>query len=183
MKDITNIAVTGEDGVVTYADGSKEEFQCSGTVATIIASLATTLEKERKMRIATGDRLRRMYTRDSDMISRGLNGTSATTTAPIAMNAEFMRLVRAVAPKYDSALPDADPRIVALDVLRYAPAEAFSAVHPTPMSEIQLDQAIDILEQVGDYMKANNIAPKIISTGDAIRSINADNATFWGKKH
>ncbi|EHV2982324.1 XRE family transcriptional regulator, partial [Escherichia coli] len=36
MKDITNIAVTGEDGVVTYADGSKEEFQCSGTVATII---------------------------------------------------------------------------------------------------------------------------------------------------
>lgn len=182
MKDITNIAVTGEDGVVTYADGSKG-VQCSGTVATIIASLATTLEKERKMRIATGDRLRRMYTRDSDMISRGLNGTSATSTAPIAMNAEFMRLVRAVAPKYDSALPDADPRIVALDVLRYAPAEAFSAVHPTPMSEIQLDQAIDILEQVGDYMKANNIAPKIISTGDAIRSINADNATFWGKKH
>ncbi|EER4101906.1 XRE family transcriptional regulator, partial [Escherichia coli] len=111
MKDITNIAVTGEDGVVTYADGSKEEFQCSGTVATIIASLATTLEKERKMRIATGDRLRRMYTRDSDMISRGLNGTSATSTAPTAMNAEFMRLVRAVAPKYDSALPDADPRI------------------------------------------------------------------------
>lgn len=109
MKDITNIAVTGEDGVVTYADGSKEEFQCSGTVATIIASLATTLEKERKMRIATGDRLRRMYTRDSDMISRGLNGTSATSTAPTAMNAEFMRLVRAVAPKYDSALPDADP--------------------------------------------------------------------------
>ncbi|MDI8506919.1 XRE family transcriptional regulator, partial [Salmonella enterica subsp. enterica serovar Lubbock] len=100
-----------------------------------------------------------------------------------AMTAEFMRLVRAVAPKYDSALPDADPRLVALDVLRYAPAEAFSAVHPTPMSEIQLDQSIDVLEQVGDYMKANNVEPKILNTGDAIRSINADNASFWGKKH
>ena len=131
MKDITNIAVTGEDGVVTYADGSKEEFECSGTVAAVIASLATTLEKERTMRIATGDRLRRMYTRDSDMVSRGLNGAPSLSTAPTAMTAEFMRLVRAVAPKYDSALPDADPRLVALDVLRYAPAEAFSAVHPT----------------------------------------------------
>ncbi|ELV7959654.1 XRE family transcriptional regulator [Salmonella enterica] len=182
MKDITNIAVTGEDGVVTYADGSKEEFACSGTFATIIASLATTLEKERTMRIATGDRLRRMYTRDSDMVSRGPNGAPSLSTAPTAMTAEFMRLVRAVAPKYDSALPDADPRLVALDVLRYAPAEAFSAVHPTPMSEIQLDQAIDVLEQVGDYMKANNVEPKILNTGDAIRSINADNASFWGKK-
>ncbi|QXN84932.1 XRE family transcriptional regulator [Salmonella enterica subsp. diarizonae] len=165
MKDITNIAVTGEDGVVTYADGSKEEFACSGTVATIIASLATTLEKERTMRIATGDRLRRMYTRDSDMVSRGLSGAPSLSTAPTAMTA------------------DADPRLVALDVLRYAPAEAFSAVHPTPMSEIQLDQAIDVLEQVGDYMKANNVDPKVLTTGDAIRSINADNASFWGKKH
>lgn len=183
MKDISNIAVTGEDGVVTYADGSQEEFACSGTVATIIANLATTLDKERKLRIATGDRLRRVYTRDSDMVSRSLNGAPSLSTSPSALNAEFMRLVRAVAPKYDSALPDADPRLVALDVLRYAPAEAFSAVHPTPMSEIQLDQAIDVLEQVGDYMKANNVEPKVFSTGDAIRSINADNAGFWGKKH
>lgn len=184
MKDITNIAVTGEDGVVTYADGSKEEFECSGTVANIIASLATTLEKERTMRIATGDRLRRMYTRDSesDMLTRNGNGASPTSTAPTAMNAEFMRLVRAVAPKYDNALPGTDPRIVALDVLRYAPVEAFSAVHPTPLSEIQLDQAIDVLEQVGDYMKANDVSPKV-ATGDALRQMNADSAKFWGKRH
>jgi hypothetical protein len=180
MKDITNIAVTGEEGVVTYADGSKEEFECSGTVATIIASLATTLEKERTMRIATGDRLRRMYTRDSDMVSRGDGGN--VSTAPTAQNAAFMRLVRVIAPKYNDALPGTDPRIVALDVLRYAPVEAFSAVHPTPLSEIQLDQAIDVLEQVGDYMKANDVSPKV-ATGDANRRMNADNASFWGKRH
>lgn len=110
MKDISNIAVSGEDGVVTYADGSQEEFACSGTVATIIANLATTLEKERKLRIATGDRLRRVYTRDSDMVSRSLNGAPSLSTSPTALNAEFMRLVRAVAPKYDSALTRASSR-------------------------------------------------------------------------
>ncbi|MCQ6967823.1 hypothetical protein MRO90_19050 [Escherichia coli] len=47
------------------------------------------------------------------------------------------------------------------------------------LSEIQLDQAIDVLEQVGDYMRVNNVSPKILSTGDAIRSINTDNASFW----
>lgn len=47
------------------------------------------------------------------------------------------------------------------------------------VSEIQLDQAIDVLEQVGDYMRVNNVSPKILSTGDAIRSINTDNASFW----
>ncbi len=179
MQEISNISISGENGVVMFADGSEAVFTCNAQVAAIIANLATTLKQERATRIATGDRLRRMYTRDSDMITRSGSGASPTSTAPTAMNAEFMRLVRAVAPKYDNALPDTDPRLVALDVLRYAPAEAFSAVHPTPMSEIQLDQAIDVLEQVGDYMKANNIEPKILTTGDAIRSINADNASFW----
>ncbi|MER1496692.1 XRE family transcriptional regulator [Enterobacter cloacae] len=181
MQDISNISITGEEGVVTFTDGSEAVFACNPQVAAIIANIAMALKKERAKCVATGDRLRRMYTRDSDndMISRGLNGASATSTAPTAMNAEFMRLVRAVAPKYDSALPDADPRIVALDVLRYAPAEAFSAVHPTPLSEIPLDQAIDVLEQVGDYMKANNVTPKTLTTGDALRQINNDNASFW----
>ena len=179
MQEISNISITGENGMVAYADGSEAVFTCSAQVAAIIANLATTLKQERALRIATGDRLRRMYTRDSDMVTRSGSGASPTSTAPTAMNAEFMRLVRAVAPKYDNALPDTDPRLVALDVLRYAPAEAFSAVHPTPMSEISLDQAIDVLEQVGDYMKANNIEPKILNTGDAIRGINADNASFW----
>lgn len=179
MQEISNISISGENGVVMFADGSEAIFTCNAQVAAIIANLATMLKQERATRIATGDRLRRMYTRDSDMITRSGSGASPTSTAPTAMNAEFMRLVRAVAPKYDNALPDTDPRLVALDVLRYAPAEAFSAVHPTPMSEIQLDQAIDVLEQVGDYMKANNIEPKILTTGDAIRSINADNASFW----
>lgn len=179
MQEISNISISGESGVVTFADGSEAVFACNAQVAAIIANLATTLKQERATRIATGDRLRRMYTRDSDMITRSGSGASPTSTAPTAMDAEFMRLVRAVAPKYDNALPDTDPRLVALDVLRYAPAEAFSAVHPTPLSEIQLDQAIDVLEQVGDYMRVNNVSPKILSTGDAIRSINTDNASFW----
>lgn len=179
MQEISNISITGENGVVAFADGSESTFTCSAPVAAIIANLATSLKKERATRIATGDRLRRMYTRDGDLVTRSGSGISQTSTAPTAMNAEFMRLVRAVAPKYDNALPDTDPRLVALDVLRYAPAEAFSAVHPSPLSEIQLDQAIDVLEQVGDYMKANNVVPKILATGDAIRSINADNASYW----
>lgn len=179
MQEISNISITGESGIVTFADGSEAAFACNAQVAAIIANLATTLKQERATRIATGDRLRRMYTRDSDMITRSGSGASPTSTASTAMNAEFMRLVRAVAPKYDSALPDADPRIVALDVLRYAPVEAFSAVHPTPLSEIQLDQAIDVLEQVGDYMKANNVSPKTLTTGDSLRQINTDNASFW----
>ncbi|MCZ5653435.1 hypothetical protein O5541_08965 [Escherichia coli] len=49
MKDITNIAVTGEDGVVTYADGSSEEFQCSGNrCAPSLQVLQRHPEKERK---------------------------------------------------------------------------------------------------------------------------------------
>lgn len=183
MRGITNIAVTGEDSVVTYADDSKEEFQCGGTVTTITASLATTLKKERKMRIATGDHLRHMHARGSDMISRGLSDTSTTSTAPTVMNVEFMRLIRTVAPKYDSALPDTDPHIVTLDALRYAPTEAFGTIYLTSMSKIQLGQAIDILEQIGDYTRASNIAPKIISTEDTIYGISADSATFWGKKY
>ncbi|MFN1150105.1 XRE family transcriptional regulator [Serratia liquefaciens] len=184
MKQITNVNMEGDKAggtvEVTYADGESETLTCSRPVALVIANLATTLKQERAARVATGDRAYRQSTRDSDMISRGSNGASSTSTAPTAMDAEFMRLVRAVAPKYDNALPDTDPRLVALDVLRYAPAEAFSAVHPKPLSEIQLDQAIDVLEQVGDYMKVNNVSPKV-ATGDAIRQINTDSAKFWGK--
>ena len=183
MKQIANVNLESDSAggtvEVTYSDDTFERLTCSLPVALVIANLATTLKQERATRIATGDRLRRMYTRDSDMITRSGSGASTTSTAPTSMDAEFMRLVRAVAPKYDNALPDTDPRLVALDVLRYAPAEAFSAVHPTPLSEIQLDQAIDVLEQVGDYMRVNNVSPKILTTGDAIRSINTDNASFW----
>lgn len=185
MNEIYNVDIKGSGTesvvAVTYADGEIDRFTCSNLVAGIIANLATALNKERTVRVATGDRLRRFYTRDSDdMLSRGASGYSST--APTAMDAEFMRLVRAVAPKYDNALPDTDPRLVALDVLRYAPAEAFSAVHSTPLSEISLDQAIDVLEQVGDYMKTNNVSPKV-ATGDSIRQMNADSAKFWGKTH
>lgn len=182
MKTVENISITGGGNsrtlAVTYADGDKEKLECSEPVAAVIANLATALRDARTVKTATGDRAYR--TRDSEVISRG--ATTATSTAPTAPDAEFMRLVRAVAPKYDNAFKDSDPRLVALDVLRLAPAEAFSAVWQSPMSQIPLDQAIDVLAQVGDYMKANNISPKAISTGDSIRQINADSAKFWGKK-
>jgi len=118
MKQITNVNLESDNAggtvEVTYSDDTFERLTCSLPVALVIANLATTLKQERATRIATGDRLRRMYTRDSDMITRSGSGASTTSTAPTSMDAEFMRLVRAVAPKYDNALPDTDPRLVAL---------------------------------------------------------------------
>lgn len=181
MRQITNVAINGNTELtnvtVTYADGAQEQFGCSGKAAGVIANLATTLKESHSTKAKTADRWwRRSKTKDSEMLSR----VSPTTTAPTVMDAEFMRLVRVVAPKYSEAFPDTDPRLVALDVLRLAPVEAFSAVHPTPLTEISLDQAIDVLEQVGDYMKANNIEPKKYGA-DVTRTMNADNAKFWGK--
>jgi hypothetical protein len=60
--------------------------------------------------------------------------------------------------------------------------EAYSAVSQKPLSEIQLNEAIDILSQVGDYMKANNIEPKMLTDAERVRATNDAAAKFWGKK-
>ncbi|HBM3271263.1 TPA: XRE family transcriptional regulator [Klebsiella michiganensis] len=112
--------------------------------------------------------------------ARTRTGDSLGNDTPTTCDAEFMRLVRAVCPKYNENTKDDDPRLVALDVLRYAPAEAFSAAYSRPMSEIQLSEAIDVLAQVGDYMKANNIEPKPYTTFDTIKAIGDAAKKRWG---
>ncbi|HCT8014894.1 TPA: XRE family transcriptional regulator [Klebsiella pneumoniae] len=172
------------NGVVitaNYDDGSSISFptdkQSSEFMTSIVQALATAndriiaVENRAAAERRTADR---KYKRTGDSLENG--------SAPTTCDAEFMRLVRAVCPKYNENTKDDDPRLVALDVLRYAPAEAFSAAYSRPMSEIQLSDAIDVLAQVGDYMKANNIEPKPYTTFDSIMAIGDAAKKAWGRK-
>ena len=157
----------------SYDDGATISFSTDEQSANFMTSIVQALAAANKRVIAAENRAAaerrtadRKYKRTGDSYESG--------NMPTTCDAEFMRLVRAVCPKYNENTKD--------DVLRYAPAEAFSAAYSRPMSEIQLSEAIDVLAQVGDYMKANNIEPKPYTTFDSIMAIGDAAKKAWGGK-
>ncbi|EHL86541.1 XRE family transcriptional regulator [Enterobacter cloacae complex sp. 2024EL-00215] len=171
------------NGVVitaNYDDGSTISFptdkQSSDFMTSIVQALASANDRiiAAENRAAAANRTAdRMYKRTVDSSEDGL---------PTKIDPQFMRLVRAVCPRYDEASQGDDPRLVALDVLRYAPVTAFSAVCNESLADLQPNRAIEILEQVGDYMKANGIDPKPYTSADTIRAIGDSAKKFWSKK-
>ncbi|WP_134706612.1 XRE family transcriptional regulator [Rahnella sp. CJA17(1/100)] len=182
MPNLTKFNATpSNSGVVitaSYDDGTTLQFptdaQSSEFMISIVQTLSTANERiiaaenRAAAAIRTGDRKNRRTT-DSDDV-------------PTKVDPQFMRIVRAVCPRYNEASQDDDPRLVALDVLRYAPVDAYSAVCNEALSNLQLNQSIQILEQVGDYMKANDIQPKPFDTSEAIKSVADAVDKFWGRK-
>lgn len=171
-----SVAVTA-----TYDDGTSLQFQTDKQSADFMVSvvqlLATTSE-----RLMAAENRAAAATRTADRMRKRTGDSFEENGNPTRCDAEFMRLVRVVSPKYCENSPDDDPRLVALDVLRYAPVEAYSAVCPKALPDIQLNEAIDILAQVGDYMKANNIDPKPTTDAERVRATNDAAAKFWGRK-
>jgi hypothetical protein len=170
---------TSNGAVITasYDDGSNLQFttdkQSSDFMLSVVQELAiandriVAAENRASAVMRTGDRQRKRATVDEGL--------------PTKIDPQFMRLVRIVCPRYNEADQGDDPRLVAMDVLRYAPVDAYSAVCGDPLAELQLNQAIPILEQVGDYMKANDIKPKIYGS-DVIKAIGDSAKKLWGHK-
>ncbi|ELP0293571.1 XRE family transcriptional regulator [Klebsiella michiganensis] len=163
-----------------YDDGSTITFptdkQSSEFMTSVVQALAAANE-----RVISAENRAAAERRTADRKHKRTGDSFEKGEAPTTCDAEFMRLVRAVCPKYNENTKDDDPRLVALDVLRYAPAEAFSAAYSRPMTELQLSEAIDVLAQVGDYMKANNIEPKPYTTFDTIKAMGDAAKKRWGK--
>ncbi|MDM9660803.1 XRE family transcriptional regulator [Raoultella planticola] len=162
----------------SYDDNTTISFSTDEQSANFMTSIVQALAAANK-RVSAAENRAAAERRTADRKYRR-TGDSLENGTPTTCDAEFMRLVRAVCPKYNENTKDDDPRLVALDVLRYAPAEAFSAAYSQPMSQIQLSEAIDVLAQVGDYMKANNIEPKPYTTFDTIKAIGDAAKKRWG---
>ncbi|HEM7577731.1 TPA: XRE family transcriptional regulator [Serratia marcescens] len=172
-----------ENGVVInarYDDDSSISFQTDKQSSEFIISVVRELAAACDRVIAAENRAA-AANRTADRM-RMRTGDSYDEAQPTKIDPQFMRLVRAVCPKYDEASQDDDPRLVALDVLRYAPVTAFSAVCNESLADLQPSNAITILEQVGDYMKANNIDPKPYTAADTIKAIGDSAKKLWGKK-
>jgi hypothetical protein len=164
-----------------YDDGTTLQFSTDKQSADFMISIVQLLSSTAD-RLSAAENRAAAATRTADRMRKRTGDSFAENGNPTKCDAEFMRMVRVVSPKYRENTPDDDPRLVALDVLRYAPVEAYSAVSQKPLSEIQLNEAIDILSQVGDYMKANNIEPKMLTDAERVRATNDAAAKFWGKK-
>ena len=165
----------------SYDDGATISFSTDEQSANFMTSIVQALAAANK-RVSAAENRAAAERRTADRKYKRTGDSYESGNMPTTCDAEFMRLVRAVCPKYNENTKDDDPRLVALDVLRYAPAEAFSAAYSRPMSEIQLSEAIDVLAQVGDYMKANNIEPKPYTTFDSIMAIGDAAKKAWGGK-
>ncbi|CAI6166709.1 TPA: XRE family transcriptional regulator [Klebsiella pneumoniae] len=165
----------------SYDDGATISFSTDEQSANFMTSIVQALAAANK-RVSAAENRAAAERRTADRKHKRTGDSYESGNMPTTCDAEFMRLVRAVCPKYNENTKDDDPRLVALDVLRYAPAEAFSAAYSRPMSEIQLSDAIDVLAQVGDYMKANNIEPKPYTTFDSIMAIGDAAKKAWGRK-
>jgi len=181
MPNLTRFNATpSNSGVVitaSYDDGTTLQFPTDAQSSDFMISIVQTLS-------AANDRIIAAENRAAALIRTGDRKNKRTADSddlPTKVDPQFMRIVRAVCPRYNEASQDDDPRLVALDVLRYAPVDAYSAVCNEALSNLQLNQAIQILEQVGDYMKANNIKPKPFDAGESIRAVTDSAAKLWGR--
>ena len=163
----------------SYDDGATISFSTDEQSANFMTSIVQALAAANK-RVSAAENRAAAERRTADRKHKRTGDSYESGNMPTTCDAEFMRLVRAVCPKYNENTKDDDPRLVALDVLATPRRSLFSSLFPSNVRD-SVKRCYRRTGAGGDYMKANNIEPKPYTTFDSIMAI-GDAAKKRGEK-